>query len=71
MRLDKLPDEVRESAHKIAELEHEKLIGWKAITGPRLGVPDSRIDYMVITDKGYYEVNTDGTCYRAAVLHPF
>ena len=73
MRLDELPDDVRDCAEQLAKGQKEKLIGWKAITKSPYDNPHvvEPIAYMVITNKGYYEVGLDGIPTRAAVLHPF
>lgn len=71
--LTHLPHEVQESAVKLADHEQETLIGWKAITQPNAHDPYhvEPVRYMVITNKGLYEIMPDGVVVRAAVLHPF
>lgn len=72
MDLTELPPVIRESAERMSETENETLIGWKAITDYDRGSSTAKVKaYMVITNKGYYEIDTDGYFIRAGVLHPF
>lgn len=66
-----IPANVVETAHLIAEGEGETLVGYRAITGPDGPGRVKPIRWMVVTNKGYYEVDLNGDCQRAAVLHNF
>lgn len=72
--MSELPDEVYSSAQAIAEENNETLVGWKPIRADEPiggGNIYPIVSWMVITNKGYYEVTFQGLCVRAAVLYPF
>lgn len=68
--LSDIPDTVVVSARLIAAAANETLVGYRAITaddGPGRVKP---VRWLIITNSGVYEVEPDGTCVRAAMLHP-
>lgn len=64
-----LPRAIHRSAKMIASGNREKLHGWRALTfQDRTG---GIYGYQIITDKGIYEVDRNGVCVRASMLHGF
>lgn len=79
-----VPDDVVECARLIAQGHDETLVGYRAITSstpictqgclaPGSSPHSHSIieRWMVVTDRGVYEVDPDGICLRASTLHPF
>ena len=69
--LSDIPADVVASARLMARNDDETLVGYRAITEPDGPHRVKPVRWMVITDRGYYEVDPDGTFQRAAVLHHF
>lgn len=82
--LSDIPANVVETAHLIAANEGETLVGYRAITssGPNCtrgclapgSSPHSHSiieRWMIVTNNGVYEVDPNGNCQRASVLHHF